>query len=491
MQWEPVIGLEVHVELKSASKMFCSCPVVDVITAPPNSAICPVCLGMPGSLPVINRHAVELAVRAALALDCRINPISIFARKNYFYPDLPKGYQISQYEYPLAENGDILIHTSSGEKHIRIRRAHLEEDTGKLTHVIREEDACSLVDLNRAGVPLLEIVTEPDMRSVEEAKAYATTLHALLRYIGVSTCDMEKGAIRFEANVSIRQLGTVVFNTRTEIKNLNSFRAMEKAIEFEIQRQIAVVEGGGEVRQETVGWNDLTGETFSQRGKEEAHDYRYFPEPDLPPLKVDTAWTEQIRAVMPELPRNKQERFESQYGLGGYDAQILVAQPQLADFFEAVLSVDSAIPPKSLANWITGPILGWMNSHADDSMAFPLAPSHLAGLVKATLAETINLNTARLVLEEMLASGRSAEDIIREKGLTQIDDRSSLRRMIAETLAEHPCEIESYLAGKETLANWFFGQLMRKTRGQASPAIAQSLLAEALQQLKETNKSSD
>lgn len=491
MQWEPVIGLEVHVELKTASKMFCSCPVVDVITASPNSAVCPVCLGLPGALPVINRQAVELAIMAALALDCHINPTSIFARKNYFYPDLPKGYQISQYEYPLAENGEMLIQTTNGEKHIRIRRAHLEEDTGKLTHVKRVEDSCSLVDLNRAGVPLLEIVTEPDMRSVEEAKAYATSLHSLLRYIGVSSCDMEKGAIRFEANVSIRQLGTVVFNTRTEIKNLNSFKAMEKAIEYEIQRQIAVMESGGEVTQETVGWNDLTGETFSQRGKEEAHDYRYFPEPDLPPLAVDTNWLNQIRARMPELLRQKQERLERQYKLTGYDARVLVGQPQLADFFEKVLVIDPSLPSKSVANWITGPILAWMNSREGGAVQIPLTPAQLASLVSATHAGTINLNTAKTVLDEMLDSGKSAEEIIQEKGLTQIDDRLMLLQIIRDTLAEYPQELASYLAGKETLSNWFFGQVMRKTRGQAAPPVVQTILDEVLQTAKKENKSSD
>lgn len=491
MNWEPVIGLEVHVELKTASKMFCSCPVVDVITASPNSAVCPVCLGLPGALPVINRQAVELAVRSALALDCRINPTSIFARKNYFYPDLPKGYQISQYEYPLAENGELLIQTATGEKHIRIRRAHLEEDTGKLTHIKRDEDSFSLVDLNRAGVPLLEIVTEPDMRSVEEAREYATTLHSLLRYIGVSSCDMEKGAIRFEANVSIRQLGTVVFNTRTEIKNLNSFKAMEKAIEYEMQRQIAVVEGGGKVRQETVGWNDLTGATFSQRGKEEAHDYRYFPEPDLPPLAVDDDWLDQIRSSMPELPRQKQERLKRQYNLTEYDARVLVAQVQLADFFEEVMAVSPSIPAKSVVNWITGSILAWMNNRGSENIQIPLNPEQLAGLVSATTAGTINLNTAKAVLDEMLVSGKSADEIIREKGLTQIDDRSMLRQMIRDSLAEYPQELASYLAGKDTLANWFLGQVMRKTKGQAAPQLVQTILAEVLKSIKDDSQSSD
>jgi aspartyl-tRNA(Asn)/glutamyl-tRNA(Gln) amidotransferase subunit B len=329
------------------------------------------------------------------------------------------------------------------------------------------------------------------MRSVEEAREYATTLHSLLRYIGVSSCDMEKGAIRFEANVSIRQLGTVVFNTRTEIKNLNSFKAMEKAIEYEMQRQIAVVEGGGEVRQETVGWNDLTGATFSQRGKEEAHDYRYFPEPDLPPLAVDDDWLDQIRSSMPELPRQKQERLKRQYNLTEYDARVLVAQVQLADFFEEVMAVSPSIPAKSVVNWITGSILAWMNNRGSENIQIPLNPEQLAGLVIATTAGTINLNTAKAVLDEMLVSGKSADEIIREKGLTQIDDRSMLRQMIRDSLAEYPQELASYLAGKDTLANWFLGQVMRKTKGQAAPQLVQTILAEVLKSIKDDSQSSD
>jgi aspartyl-tRNA(Asn)/glutamyl-tRNA(Gln) amidotransferase subunit B len=329
-EYEPVIGLEVHAELRTKSKMFCSCAVVDSVSAPPNTAVCPVCTGMPGTLPVVNRMAVEYGVRVALALGCTVNPVSIFARKNYFYPDLPKGYQISQYEEPLAENGKLVIQTAEGEKSIRVRRVHLEEDTGKLTHIT----GGSLVDLNRAGVPLLEIVSEPDMRSIEEARAYAESLREILRYLEVNSGDMEKGVIRFEANISVRPKGSDVLNTRVEIKNLNSFRALERATAFEIERQSKILANGGVVEQETLGWNEAKETTYSQRSKEDAHDYRYFPEPDLPPLVVDESWLERVRAGLPELPRAKYLRFIEQYGLTEYDADVLTSDKAVAEYFE-------------------------------------------------------------------------------------------------------------------------------------------------------------
>ncbi|HID85678.1 MAG TPA: Asp-tRNA(Asn)/Glu-tRNA(Gln) amidotransferase subunit GatB, partial [Anaerolineales bacterium] len=362
-EYEPVIGLEVHAELQTRSKMFCACPVVDATTAEPNTAVCPVCAGMPGTLPVVNEKAVEYALRVALALECTINQTSIFARKNYFYPDLPKGYQISQYELPLARNGRLVMITSQGERTIRVRRVHLEEDTGKLTHLQTPDGRTySLVDLNRAGVPLLEIVSEPDMHSVEEAVAYATTLRQILRYLGVNSGDMEKGVIRFEANVSVRPKGNQRLGTRTEIKNLNSFRALERAVAQEIERQIALLERGETVQQQTLGWNEAEQRLFAQRSKEEAHDYRYFPEPDLPPLVVEEAWLETVRASLPELPRAKRQRFMAQYDLPAYDAQVLTQERSVAEFFEqAVATAGEAVPPKMVANWVTGEMFALWN----------------------------------------------------------------------------------------------------------------------------------
>src|SRR5512147_2781010 len=333
MQYEPVIGLEVHAELLTQSKMFCGCAVVNSITAKPNRKICPVCTGQPGALPVLNKKAVELAIRVGLALGCEIHTESIFARKNYFYPDLPKGYQISQYDQPLATDGKIQIETEAGIKDIRIRRVHLEEDTGKLSHA----DGSSFIDYNRSGVPLLEIVTEPDMHSAEEARAYATKLHAILRYLGVNSGDMEKGVIRFEANVSVREEGSDVLNERTEIKNLNSFRALTEGTKYEIKRQTEIYLTGGTVDQETLGFNEATGKTYSQRGKESAHDYRYFPEPDLPPLVLDPAWIEAIRASLPELPEAKTRRFIEQYELKPQEARLLTSEKALADYLEAAV----------------------------------------------------------------------------------------------------------------------------------------------------------
>jgi len=337
MQYIPVIGLEVHAELKTRTKMFCACSVVDSSLSQPNSAVCPVCMGLPGALPVTNKQAVELGLRAALALDCSPLHTSIFARKNYFYPNLPKGYQISQYETPLAVNGRLEMDTPQGKKVVRIRRVHLEEDTGKLTHISADGGSYSLVDLNRAGVPLLEIVTEPDMHSLEEVRAYAITLREILRHLDVNSGDMEKGALRFEANISVMPVNSRDLGVRTEIKNLNSFRAMEGALLYEIQRQISVIENGGQVQQETVGWNEKEGITFPQRGKEEAHDYRYFPEPDLPPLVVDSQWLESIRREMPEMPRQKRKRYSDDFHLPEKYTSILMQDLGMAFYFEAVV----------------------------------------------------------------------------------------------------------------------------------------------------------
>jgi aspartyl-tRNA(Asn)/glutamyl-tRNA(Gln) amidotransferase subunit B len=496
MDYEPVIGLEVHAELRTRSKMFCGCAVVDSVSAPPNTAVCPVCTGMPGSLPVVNRMAVEYGIRVALALGCTVNPVSIFARKNYFYPDLPKGYQISQYEEPLAVDGKLVIQTSEGEKSIRVRRVHLEEDTGKLTHVVGatlsgETGAPSgqtvrpytLVDLNRAGVPLLEIVSEPDMRSVEEARAYAEGLREILRYLEVNSGDMEKGVIRFEANISVRPKGTDVLNTRVEIKNLNSFRALERATAFEIARQSRILAGGSVVVQETLGWNEAKETTYSQRSKEDAHDYRYFPEPDLPPLVVDESWLERVRADLPELPRAKYLRFIEQYGLTPYDAGVLTSDKAIADYFEATINRQSSIVnPKSVANWMTGDLFGLMNQ-ADITVAdLKVRPEALAELVGLVAAGEINPSTGKAVLAEMFQTGKSAAEIVEAQGLKQVSDASVLADMVRQVLDENPGQVASFKAGKETVANWLFGQVMRKAGGKANPQVVRAELERQLQE---------
>ncbi len=479
MQFEPVIGLEIHAELQTKSKMFCSCAVVDSVSAPPNTAVCPVCSGMPGTLPVVNQMAVEYALRVALALGCTVNPVSIFARKNYFYPDLPKGYQISQYEQPLAEHGKLVIQTSEGEKTIRVLRVHLEEDTGKLTHV----EGGSLIDLNRAGVPLLEIVSEPDMRSVEEARAYTEAIRDILRYLEVNSGDMEKGVIRFESNISVREKGTNDLNTRVEIKNLNSFRALERATAFEIKRQSKILAEGGEVEQETLGWNEAKETTYSQRSKEDAHDYRYFPEPDLPPLVVDESWLEHVRAELPELPRAKYQRFIKQYGLTGYDAGVLTAEKSIADYFEqAVNQKSSIVNPKSIANWMTGDLFGLMNQ-ADISVAgLKVRPEALAELVALVTTGEVNQSTGKTVLAEMFQSGKRAVEIVESRGLKQVSDEGLIARLVQQVLEENPEQVESFKAGKETVVNWLFGQVMKKASGKANPQVVR---AELERQLKE------
>ena len=472
MEYESVIGLEVHAELQTKSKMFCSCAVVDSVSAPPNTAVCPVCSGMPGTLPVVNRMAVEYGLRVALALDCMVNPVSIFARKNYFYPDLPKGYQISQYEQPLAEHGKLVIKTSEGERTIRVRRVHLEEDTGKLTHV----DGGSLVDLNRAGVPLLEIVSEPDMNSVEEARAYAEALREILRYLDVNSGDMEKGVIRFEANISVRPKGTDILNTRVEIKNLNSFRALERATAFEIERQSKILADSGVVEQETLGWNEVKETTYSQRSKEDAHDYRYFPEPDLPPLVVHESWLERVRAELPELPQAKYQRFIQQYGLTEYDAGLLTSEKAIAEYFEEALK-SKKVNPKTLANWMSGDLFGLMNQASTPSgdkisvADLKVRPEALAELVGLVAAGEINQSTGKTVLAEMFQSGKNAGEIVESHGLKQVSDEELISELVSQVLAENPDQVVSFKAGKETVANWLFGQVMRKAAGKANPQV--------------------
>jgi len=475
MKYEPVIGLEVHAELLTKSKMFCGCEVVDSITAKPNRYICPVCTGQPGALPVLNKKAVELAVRVALALDCTIQLESIFARKNYFYPDLPKGYQISQYDQPLATDGRIEIERDEGSRVVRIRRVHLEEDTGKLSHA----DGNSFIDYNRSGIPLLEIVTEPDMHSAEEAKAYATKLHAILRYLGVNSGDMEKGVIRFEANVSVREEGSDQLNTRTEIKNLNSFRALTEGTQYEIQRQTEIYLKGGTVEQETVGFNEATGKTYSQRGKESAHDYRYFPEPDLPPLVLEQGWIESIRESLPELPETKTLRFIEQYELKPQEARLLTSERALADYFEEVVS-KSKSPARTVSFWIAGEFMRYLNDLNIDVTKIPVPVEDLAKLIDMVINKSISGNSGKVVLGEMFRNGGKPEEIVKEKNLAQVSDEGFIQETITKIINDNPKEVAQYLGGKETLLQWFMGQVARATKGKADPAVTRELLVASL-----------
>jgi aspartyl-tRNA(Asn)/glutamyl-tRNA(Gln) amidotransferase subunit B len=481
MEYEAVIGLEVHAELLTQSKMFCSCPIVDSTRAQPNVAVCPVCAGMPGVLPVVNRQAVEYGIRVALALECQVAHHSIFARKNYFYPDLPKGYQITQFEHPLAENGKLAIATSHGERIIRIRRVHLEEDAGKLTHIKQDMNDFSLVDLNRAGVGLLEIVSEPDMHSAEEAYAYATQLRSIVRALGVNSGDMEKGVIRFEANVSVRLKGSQVLGTRTEVKNLNSFRALERSILYEIERQKNLLDSGEIVHQETLGWDDINNMTISQRSKEEAHDYRYFPEPDLPPLVVDQSWIDRVASSLPELPRARINRLQKIYGINASDAVMLGAENEIADYFEAAVKAGTRITPRLVANWIIGELFAWMNQTGERMDTLKVTPEKLVELLNMVDGGEININTGKAVLIEMLTSEKTAFEIASERGLGQISDSQLIAEMVRKVLDEYPEEMAAYLAGKETLSNWFFGQVMHEAKKQANPQV---LREELLHQLK-------
>ncbi len=480
MNYEPVIGLEVHAQIHTASKMFCSCPVVeDTGDLEPNTYVCPVCTGMPGVLPVINRRAIEIAIMTGLALNCQIPPFTRFARKSYFYPDLPKGYQISQYTPvfpPLTVNGYLDIETEAGAKRVRINRAHMEEDAGKLYHV----NGASLVDLNRAGVPLLEIVSEADMRSVEEVRAYATKLHAILIYLGVSSGDMDKGVMRFEANISVRPAGSDAMNPRHEIKNLNSFRALARSTAYEIEHQIAVLEEGGAIIQQTMGWDEARGITVPQRGKEHAQDYRYFPEPDLPLLEISREWVEELQAQLPELPDAKRARFIAGYGLGDYDAGLLVADKGVADYYEAVVAA-SVADPKMVSNWVTGELFRLVKETRQEIEAAPVTAQALAELIGLIEDNTITQGTGKEVLEEMFASGRGARQIVEERGLAQISDTAALEKIVAQVLEENPKQVSEYLGGKGQVLGWLMGQVMKATRGKANPQAVRELLQSQLE----------
>ena len=477
----PVIGLEVHAQLQTGSKLFCSCPVT--VGAPANSVTCPICLGFPGTLPVVNRRAVTLAMKLAHAVGGRIHSDSRFARKNYFYPDLPKGYQISQFDRPIATGGSIEIDTPAGTKAVRLVRIHLEEDAGKLLHDTPYDDvpeSVSLVDWNRCGVALVEIVSEPDIRSPEEAAAYLTELRRLLRYTGVSDADMEKGNLRCDANVSVRSAADAAFGTRVEIKNLNSIRFVAKAIEHEIERQAAAIERGERIVLETRLWDAAAGRTVSMRGKEEAHDYRYFPEPDLGALIVDEAMVAQAASELPELPRARQARFVSRYGLSRPDAETLTSARELADYFEklAVLA-----PGKLAGNWVTGEVLRWMKERKispEDALSFPISPERLAGLLRLLEDKEISAASAKEVFAAMLDSPEDARTIVKEKGLGQMSDAGELEAAVAAIVSENPSQVALYRSGKTQTFGWFVGQVMKKTGGRADPAAVREALTRAL-----------
>lgn len=475
------IGLEVHAELQTQSKMFCACQVVDLTQAAPNTAVCPVCAGMPGTLPVVNEQAVTDALRVAAALECDIAVTSQFARKNYFYPDLPKGYQISQFEFPLAQHGLLPCRTEEGWINVRIRRVHLEEDTGKLTHVNSEEDAYTLVDLNRAGIPLLEIVSEPDMHTLEQALAYSQGLRTLLQYLQVNSGDLEKGVIRFEANVSVRPIGCTMLGTRVEIKNLNSFHTMAAAIAFELDRQTRLLDEGGVVIQETLGWDEVAQKTLSQRSKEEAHDYRYFPEPDLPPLVISQAQIEAARASLPERPDRRSRRFILDLGLDAYQADLLTGERALADFFEFTLTAMTVPDPALAANWILGELFASLNAAGKTISEIRLKPDSLATLLGFVQQGTINNATGKGVLAQMIDTGKEPGEIIRKSGLEQISDEDALSDIVDEVIHSHPDEVQAFHQGKATLFSWFFGQVMQRSGGKANPAVVQALLKEKME----------
>jgi aspartyl-tRNA(Asn)/glutamyl-tRNA(Gln) amidotransferase subunit B len=477
-RYEPVIGLEVHAQLLTRTKLFCSC--ANAFGREPNSLVCPVCLGLPGALPVLNRQAVSLALRAALATGCAVQPVSVFERKNYFYPDLPKGYQISQYLRPLATAGVVAVSGPDGvEKRVRLARIHMEEDAGKLLHEgFPWSGERSGVDLNRAGVPLIEIVTEPDLRGPEEAHAYLTALREILLYAGVSDGNMEEGSLRCDANVSIRPRGTEALSTRTEIKNLNSFRNVARAIEHEIARQVAVVESGGRVVQETLLWNADRSETASMRSKEEAHDYRYFPEPDLPPLVVPAEWVDEARRALPELPAERRRRFAREYAIPPYDASVLTQEPQVADYFEAAARASGN--PKAASNWVMTEVLRKLKESDRPLARSPVGPEALGGLVRLVDAGTISGKTAKDVFERMWASGEDAASIVEREGLTQLSDDSALLAAVNEVIATSPDQAASYRGGKTAALGWFVGQVMRRTGGRANPQRVGDLLRRAL-----------
>jgi aspartyl-tRNA(Asn)/glutamyl-tRNA(Gln) amidotransferase subunit B len=479
-RYEAVIGVEVHCQLRTVSKMFCSCSTA-YDGAPPNSHVCPVCLGLPGALPVINRRAVELVLSTGLAIEARTPEATRWDRKNYFYPDLPKGYQISQYDLPLASAGRLTIESSDGPITIGITRAHLEEDTAKLVHATTEDGRkVSLIDFNRSGAPLMEIVTDPDIRTAEQARRYAEELQLLLRTIGASDADMERGQMRVEANVSLRPRGSSEYGTRIEVKNMNSFRSVERAIAFEIERQTAALDAGETLHQETRGWSDDKGATYHMRSKETSDDYRYFPEPDLPPLHVDPAWLETLRSALPELPAARRSRFQAAFGLSPYDAAVLVADADASRLFEATLDAGKDIAPKTVANWVTGEYLRLRNA-ASTNAPTRVDPAELAALVRLVDEGSLSRGNAKEVLEAHAVDGHRVAEIVEARGLRQISDAGAVGTAVDEVLAANPAAVADYRAGKVQAVGFLVGQVMKATRGQANAAVVQQAVRERLE----------
>jgi aspartyl-tRNA(Asn)/glutamyl-tRNA(Gln) amidotransferase subunit B len=481
--YEPVIGVEIHVQLQTASKMFCGCAAASA-DAPPNSHTCPVCLGLPGALPVINRRAVELVLATGRAIGASTPEVTRWDRKNYFYPDLPKGYQISQFDLPLAANGRLAFETADGPLTVGIRRAHLEEDTARLVHATDADGRrVSLVDFNRSGLPLMEVVTEPDLRSAEQARRYAEELRAVLVAIGASAAAMEEGQMRVEANVSLRPVGDDAFGTRVEIKNMNSFRSVERAIEFEITRQTGVLDAGDAVAQETRGWDDDHGRTYVMRSKEDSHDYRYFPEPDLPPLRADPSWLADIAARLPELPAARRARYRDDHGLTAYDAGVLVAEPGAAAVYEAAVAAQPSIAPKTIANWVTGEYLRLAKQTADDARtadALAVDGAQLGQLIRMVADGELSATNAKQVFERHALTGEAVGAIVDDLGLRAIDDREVLAAVIDDVLAANPDAVADIRSGKGQATGFIVGQVMKATRGQAQASTVQALVRERL-----------
>ena len=476
MEYEAVIGLEVHVQLLTETKIFCSCSTK--FGDPPNTHVCPVCLGMPGVLPVLNKKVVDYAIRLALATNCRINRRSVFARKNYFYPDLPKGYQISQYELPIAEDGYVEFDLDGERKRVGLIRIHMEEDAGKLIHG-EGSDKNSYVDFNRAGVPLLEIVSKPDIRSPKEATEYARTLRQIVRYLGISDGNMEEGSMRADANISIRPKGSNGLGTKTEIKNMNSFHGIERALQYEFERQVMVLESGGKVVQETRLWDAASGKTFSMRSKEEAHDYRYFPEPDLVFLDIDDEWIKKEKGNLPELPVARADRFQEEYDLPAYDSKVLTQEKSVADYFEEVVKLYNK--PKVVSNWIMSEFLHHLNEDKIDIYDSKVTPKMFADMLKLIDEGTISGKIGKSVFQEMYNSGKDPKKIVEEKGLVQIKDESFIEEIVDKVIAENPDVVEKYKAGKKGVMGFFVGQVMRETKGKANPGLVNEILRKKLE----------